>query len=114
MPTTIKTPTILAGQSLSDAFDASGALQLFIVTPAVWTSANVTFQASIDTGTNFFNLFGHLGPEIMLAMGDRLNAMTVVDITDFPKAVFLKLRSGTRNSPVVQAQDAVFQVGVMT
>jgi hypothetical protein len=114
MPTTIKTVTILAGQSLSDSFDVSGAIQLFIITPAIWTSANVTVQASIDSGVTFFDLFAHLGPELMIAMGNRLNTMIQIDITDFPKAVFLKLRSGTRSNPIAQAQDAVFQVGVMT
>jgi hypothetical protein len=114
MPTTIKTVTILAGESLSDSFDASGALQLFFIRPSVWTSANITFQASIDAGTNFYDLFAHYGDEIMMAMGDRLGAMSMLDITDFPKSAFLKLRSGTRNNPIDQAQDAVFQVGVMT
>jgi hypothetical protein len=114
MPTTIKTVTILVGATLSDAFDASGALQLFIITPAVWTPANVTFQASIDAGATFYDLFAHLGLELMVAMGGRLNTMIQIDITDFPKAVFLKLRSGVRNNPVPQEQDAIFQVGVMT
>jgi hypothetical protein len=114
MPVATKTATILAGQSLSDAIDISGALQVFIVTPAVWTPANMTFQASCDAGATFYDFFTQAGEERMFGMGGRLDCVSLLDISDMPKSVQIKLRSGVRRNPVPQAQDAAFPVYVVT
>jgi hypothetical protein len=114
VPDTTKTVTILAGQSLSDAFDASSALQLFIVTPADWTGANVTMQLSVDGGANFHDFFTPLGEETLFGMQGRLDSINFVDISDLPKSAQLKLRSGTRSNPVPQKADRVFKIVVVT
>ena len=115
MPTTIRTVTIPAGESLSNGADISGAVQIFVGTPAVWTSANVTFQVSLDSGATWFDWFGGNNQEEMMAMGGLLGGMRVLTSdTVIPKTAQIKLRSGNRRNPIVQQQDAVFTLYVIT
>jgi hypothetical protein len=112
MPTSTVIATIPAGQSLSNAVNVAAATSLYIITPAQWTPANLTFQFSMD-GTNFFDLFGGLNDvtEVMMGMSGRLGAISSLDVTNLPKNVgSLKLRSGSRDFPIAQEQDAQFSV----
>jgi hypothetical protein len=114
MPTTAKTATIPAGQSLSNAIDISGALSVYIGLPTVWTPANVTFQGSLDAGATWFDLFDPNHIELMMPMAaDKLGAMLQMN-TSVPKFGQVKLRSGVRNNPIAQQQDAVFILYVIT
>jgi hypothetical protein len=90
--------------------DCSGATRIYLVTPAEWDGANITFQFSQD-GTSFYDLFSRDGVEVHIGMRDRLNTITELDIT-LLKGWF-KIRSGMRNSPVAQAADRIFQVFVV-
>jgi hypothetical protein len=113
MPTTAKTATILAGESLSDAVDISGAINVYVGTPTVWSAANVTFQCSLDAGVTWYDMFGDNENEVMLPMGGTLGGMFVID-THVPKFGQVRLRSGPRRNPVLQKQDAVFMLYVIT
>jgi hypothetical protein len=57
------TATIASSSSLSDVLDLFGTTLSGFVMPASWTSANITFQASVD-GTNFFDLYDQFGVEV--------------------------------------------------
>lgn len=113
MPVNTSTVTIGAGESISDALDVSGALWLAIITPPIWTPANVTFQYSPD-GTNFYDLFAIGNHEVTLSMQDRLSTLTPLDDLDIPKNGHIRLRSGSRNYPVLQEAVRTFRVVVET
>jgi hypothetical protein len=104
--------TIPAGQSLSGAVDTSNALSLYLITPAQWDAANITFQASVDAGANFFDVFTADG-EAMMGMSGRLDTVNPLTV-NMPKDCRLKLRSGTRASPIAQQQDRQFTIVVVT
>jgi hypothetical protein len=105
--TVINGPTILAGQSLSTALDCSTGTAVAVAIPANWKSALLTFQASGD-GTFFADLFDLTAREISF----NVIAGTIVRLpadVNFGE-MFLKLRSGTRNTPIVQPEQQDFKV----
>jgi len=100
-------PTIAAGQSLSDAIDFGQTKPFLIISPPDWTPANLTFQVSID-GTAFFGL--HMFASAMRIVGCVPNTAYVLDQELWPKNVWMKFRSGTPESPVIQTAARVFKV----
>ena len=91
--------TIANGASLSDALDLSGTSLVGYIMPASWTTANLTFQGSVD-GTNFFNLYDKFGNEIThIVAASQFIAVNPADLTCVR---YLKLRSGTSASSVNQ------------
>lgn len=69
--------------------------------PSVWTSANITFQASID-GATYTDVYEIDGSELMVTVGGA-SRMVVFGPQAWPGFRFIKLRSGTTATPVVQA-----------
>lgn len=105
----ISGPTIPAGQSLSDVLDCSAAPPVRIRMPADWTSANLSFQVSHD-GVNFTDLFDNAGKEVMVSVAPGTSARLSGNWVSAP--VFLRFRSGPRDSPVKQQQARVFGVAL--
>jgi len=110
MPTVTFKPKILAGQSLSDAVDCSGGDIMYVMMPPAWERANISFQASPDNV-----LFGDIctedGKEVMIPC----LAGTAVQIPPgltAAKGSWLKIRSGSRNYPVMQTIDQEFIIVV--
>jgi hypothetical protein len=112
MPTVIVTPTILAGQSLSDSIDTTGGNPEFIVVPSTWTPANISFQLSTD-GNNFGDLFDASGRELIMPCVSGSTIMFDPLLMSI-KGAYFKIRSGSRDHPVKQAQDVQFSVAVST
>jgi hypothetical protein len=76
-----------------------------------WTPANLTFQISTD-GALYNDLFRPDGEEVTMVVVPG-SAVVLAHIADYLKAVaYLKLRSGTRNFPVEQAERRQFAVAV--
>lgn len=99
--------TIPAGQSLSGkAYVGHGEL-VSLVIPASWTSAVVTFRGSLD-GETFYDIHDYLGAEVSIAA----SASRMFAIDNFSGATWIKARSGTSGSPVVQTDDAVLSFGI--
>lgn len=95
------TATIASGASLSAAIDLGGATLSGIVVPASWTTANLTFQVSLD-GTTWYDLYAD-GAEVSVAA--TAGKMHRVSIGDWLGWRHVKIRSGTTGAPVNQAAD---------
>jgi hypothetical protein len=95
-------PTIPKGQSLSDGVDCSEGEIVRITVPQEFTDANLTFQVSSD-GEMYNDLYKDDGDEVTISA----SADTTIFIGhNWVKSVaFIKIRSGTRNSPVEQDRD---------
>lgn len=99
--------TIAASASLSDAVDMQGRDVVGFEMPAAWTTANLTFQVSLDN-TTFNDLYDDAGnEETVTAAASRFIS---VDPVMFRGALYLKVRSGTTGVPVNQAAERVIKV----
>ena len=91
--------TIANGASVSDAIDLSGTTLCGYIMPSAWTSASITFQASVD-GTNFYDLYDQYGTEVTHTVSpSRFVALTPSDMASIR---YIKFRSGTAASAVNQ------------
>lgn len=106
------TATIASGASLSGAIDMSAFalnkdnFRLFgIIMPAAWTTANLTFQASFDSGLTWIDIMDALGTEYTVIAGT--SRYIPVDPTPFAAIPMLKIRSGTVSTPVNQGADRI-------
>ena len=101
----VKTVTIPAGQAVSNAADLTGGSLAMIIAPNDWTPANVSFQVSSDN--NYFaDLFDDGGGQVLRAMGANRAVLIPPALTQ--AALYLKLRSGPRENPVLQDADRTF------
>jgi hypothetical protein len=99
-------PTIAAGESLSDGLDCSAGPIVKITMPPQWVGDTVTFQTSSDG--NFYNdVFDTNGFELKFKViaGTGILGMRLT-------TGFVKFRSGTRESPVIQPAARSFAVAL--
>ena len=102
-------PTIAAGESLSDGVDCSGGTLVRITCPSGWTNAVATFQISSDG--NFYNdLFDEHGKEVLVNIIPGVAMPIPYKWTRM--IAWLKVRSGSRDYPVEQAEDRTFAFAV--
>lgn len=87
---------IASGQSLSQAMLIPGRLT-GIQMPSSWTTANLTFQGSLD-GVTFTNIYDAFGNEVTVDAA----ASELITIDDLQSQTYLKVRSGTSGTPVTQ------------
>ena len=104
------TVTILNGASLSDAIYLGNRHLSEIIMPAAWTAAALTFQFSLDniTYNNAFSLTAELTANSTAAAANQ--SINIATSATFHGARYLKIRSGTAATPVVQAADRVLTV----
>jgi hypothetical protein len=104
-------PTISAGLALSNALNVSSGGIYRIVMPKQWTDpASITFQLSYD-GVDFYDVFDRDGGEVIM----KCVPMSVVPIGEYLFYIHsVKIRSGTRRSPIIQLQDAAFKIVLET
>jgi hypothetical protein len=112
MPLTIVDgPTIAKGESLSEGIDCSAGEIVRITVPQEYTPANMTFQISTDG--NFYNdLFDDHGDEITITA--EPNSAVFIEGRWVRAVAHIKLRSGSREHPVVQREDCKFAIAVDT
>jgi hypothetical protein len=104
-------PFIEKGASLSDALDCAAGNILRLTMPGAWTPANLTFQISTD-GAMYNDLVDFQGEEVTMPVVAG-SAVVVAPLADYLKAVaFLKVRSGSRDFPVEQAELREFAVAI--
>lgn len=95
-----ETATIAINQSLSAAIDLKGRSLVGIIMPSAWTTAQLSFQVSLD-GSTYVNLYNTQGDEfISEASTSRFIAMSQFE---FLPVRYVKIRSGTSAVPVNQA-----------
>ena len=96
-------PTIPHGESLSDGADCTGGTIVRITVPQEFTPANLTFQVSSDGGS-YNDLYAPNGNEVTLSV--KPDTTIFLDERWTRSIGWIKFRSGTRKSPVVQTRDA--------
>ena len=102
--------TIANGASISAGDNLNGRTVTGIYMPAGWTAAGITFQVSND-GVTWSNLFG-AAAELALTSA-AAGVYIAVDPLSFLGVSWLRVRSGTAGTPVVQAaqRDLVVMCG---
>jgi len=108
-PVAVTTATIRAGEFLSDSIDLTTGSVAMVVAPAEWTAANVSFLVSVDNQT-WGDLF-YEGHEALSAVVAGTAIVLPSDLTN--AALYLKIRSGSRNNPIPQEAERVFSLGII-
>lgn len=96
--------TIASSGSLSGAVDLRGTTLSGYIMPSAWTTADLTFQGSVD-GTNFSALYDSFGNEINHPVA--ASRFVALNPADFAGIRYLKIRSGTTGTPVNQAAERI-------
>jgi len=92
---------ILSGTSLSDGL-SFGLLRMgALLIPSSWTTANLTFQSSMDMNT-WGNVYDGAGNEYTVNITTP-GQYLILDPSAFSMMAFLKIRSGTSSAPVNQS-----------
>ena len=112
MPLTVLKPTITAGQSLSSSVNLVDGLAEFIVIPANWTMANISWQFSAD-GTVWGDVCTVSGMELLTPADPGCSILFPSDM-QLSKNTYMKIRSGSKNHPVPQQSDVELQIAVST
>lgn len=96
---------------LSAYVDLKGNIPVAIQMPGTWVAAALTFQASLDGGTTFNDLYDTDGSEISLTVAAaRVVVLSTPAI--FWAGGLIKVRSGTAATPVNQTADRTLKLFV--
>lgn len=98
--------TIASGQSLSDPVNMLGRVVTAVLVPSAWTSADITFQGSID-GVTYGDLHNPSGE---YGVTGTAGALIAVDAAVFFGVNYIRVRSGTSASAVNQAAARVISL----
>jgi hypothetical protein len=102
-------PTIPRGESLSDGVDCSAGEIVRITVPQEFTEANLTFQVS-SNGDLYNDLFDDQGEEITITATPDSG---IVVAGRWVRSIgWLKIRSGSRDHPVVQREDCKLAIAI--
>ncbi len=96
----VLTATIASGASLSDALDLGGTMVTGIIMPSAWTAANLTFQVSMNGGSNDFQNLYDDSTEVTVTAAASRNIRLNGDL--WRNFRYLKIRSGTSGAAVNQ------------
>jgi hypothetical protein len=104
--------TIANGAAVSNIVQIGVGVLVGMIIPAVWTTAVITFLASVD-GVNFFEMYSAAGQLIQVTPSPTVSTYVAIgedsDIKfeHFRGVIYLQLQSGTSASQVNQAQASV-------
>lgn len=104
------TVTIASGASTSGTIDCNDRTLTGFVTPAAWTTAALTIEASMDGTTWIGKLFDSTSTATGSYPTVTASSGYAVDINALLPWRYLRLRSGTSDTPVVQAAARSFTV----
>jgi hypothetical protein len=112
MPLTVLNgPIIQAGESLSDSVDCTGGTIVRLTMPATWNGGNITFQISSDDG-GYNDLFRPDGTEFTMVV--TKGAAIPIAFDGLTRcAAFVKIRSGTRDHPIIQEAQRDFAIALL-
>jgi len=99
----VKTITIANGASLGDEIDVEGYTLFAIEMPATWTAANLTFEAASTSGGTFLQIVDDGGTEVVVTASASVIIGLDAKAPELAALRFIKLRSGTKATPVNQA-----------
>lgn len=105
----VKTATIEDEGSLSDAVQLEGLNLEAIIVPSGWTAADITFQASADGGTTWYNVHDSGGDTELTVQAAASRYIGLLEAAKAPLrgAPRLKVRSGTAGSAVAQTSGPI-------
>ena len=103
MTTHIDNATLTSGQSLTGALNMKNKILMALEIPSTWTTANITFQVSID-GTNYNDLYDSDGNEVTFTTVAGKHQYSKDPLAFIPFN-WIKLRSGTTAVAVNQSGD---------
>lgn len=114
MPLNTITATIPAGQSLSNAIDCRSGAPILLFLPMELTPApRLTFAISHD-GVVYHDYFDRTAKEIAINIAPGTVLKMDSEWTASALGGYLRLRLGSRENPMAQAQDRVFLVTIDT
>ncbi|MGV8131611.1 MAG: hypothetical protein ACP5N7_05935 [Candidatus Pacearchaeota archaeon] len=99
---TISTAVIDSNVAVGDSIDLADDRLIAIIIPSTWTTANLTFLASLGNGV-WYNIYTYDGTELTYTAA--ASRWLIVKPIDFAGIRYLKIRSGTSGTPVLQADD---------
>ena len=99
---TTTTVDIDSNVAVGDSINLADDRLIAIIMPSAWTTAALTFQASLGNGV-WYNVYKEEGTELSYAAAT--SRWIIVKPTDFAGMKYLKIRSGTSGTPVSQADD---------
>ncbi len=108
----VTAPAVIApGASLSGPVSLGAMTIGGISMPAVWTTANLTFQVSPDGGTTWQELYDDRGNEVTIQVAaGQFILMLALPTYDWRAVNMVQVRSGTAALPVVQAVGATINL----
>jgi len=102
-----KIATIAASASLSGSIDLVAGTPVKIEMPVAWDAADLTFQASSDD-VMFNDFYDAAGTEVVVVAS--ASRTMKIDPADFVGIRFLKVRSGTSDTPVNQSSERQIKI----
>jgi hypothetical protein len=108
-------PTIEAGESLSEGINVSAGrvVRITLPGPEEWEQADLTFQLSTD-GNHYNDIFDDDGNEITVIGAPHWCSIVLTPRVNLETIVWLKIRSGTRDAPVVQPATCKMALTIQT
>ena len=105
------TLTIPAAASVSEAMPLGTRSLLGFVTPAAWTTAQLTLEVSLD-GVTWFNAYDSFTAQVGVYTNIPATTPTAYSIDNAALLPWswVRFRSGTSAAPINQAANRVFQV----
>ena len=104
------TVVIESGESLSGAFDVRQYSQMGIIMPAARTAANLTFQASDESGGTYCDVYTDAGDEVSVTAAASRAISIDLNSSALASYQYLKIRSGTTGTPVAQGADRTLKI----
>lgn len=103
------TVAILSGESVSEVINLSDTALLGFVTPTAWTAAALNIEVS-DDNVNWSSAYDAYGSQSGSIASLVVASRYAVDMTALLPWQYVRFRSGTSATPVVQGADRVFTV----
>jgi hypothetical protein len=98
--------TILAGTTTSNNVYLGASLSIIgILSPPVWTTASMSFESSLNGITGWGSVIRF--PGSAYNVGADINRLIAVTPTNMLPFMYVRLRSGTVNTPVTQVATRV-------
>lgn len=104
-----QTVTILNGASVSGSIDLSDTSLLGFVSPAAWTTAALNLEVSTDN-INWQVAYDAYGSQVGSIATPVVAASYAADAIALLPWAYVRFRSGTSATPVVQGADRTFKV----
>ena len=105
---TIQTTHISVGETNTPGVDLHNRTLLGIIMPSGWDAASLQLEVSVDAGDWFTNLFDSANSPVGVWSSFTLGGVYALDPLAMLPYQFIRFRSGTAGSPVIQTAQRNF------